>query len=180
MAGASAAAATLALGGSSLVGCSSGKDSNSAGKAKKVEEKWVPTSCNMCFNNCSILGHVVDGVVVELKGDDRSPIGWGHICGKGAAGIMQLYDENRITKPLKRTNPEKGIGVDPKWEEITWDEAYSIVAEKLKKAADAKQTVNYHSLITDIPAGYALRPLISESGAKLLMIGSDICGAGVH
>ncbi|MEG2006587.1 MAG: molybdopterin-dependent oxidoreductase [Raoultibacter sp.] len=180
VAGASAAAATLALGGSSLVGCSSGKDSNSAGKAKKVEEKWVPTTCNMCFNNCSILAHVVDGIVVDIKGDDRSPIGWGHICAKGAAGIMQLYDENRIMKPLKRTNPKKGIGVDPEWEEITWDEAYSLAAGALKEAGEKKALVNYFSLITDISLSYAIRPLVAASGATLLNLGADICGAGIH
>lgn len=80
---------------------------------------WLPSQCNMCFNACSILGHVVDGKLVEIKGDDRSPAGWGHLCGKGTAGIMQLYDENRITKPMKRTNPKKGVGIDPGWEEIS-------------------------------------------------------------
>ena len=96
--------------------------------------EWVRTCCNMCFNNCSIKAHVVDGVVVELTGDPDSPIGNGHICGKGASGIMQLYDPNRISKPMKRTNPEKGIGIDPGWEEITWDEALDLMDEKLSAA----------------------------------------------
>ena len=26
-----------------------------------------------------------------------------------------VHDPNRINKPLKRTNPEKGLGIDPKW-----------------------------------------------------------------
>jgi molybdopterin-containing oxidoreductase family molybdopterin binding subunit len=39
---------------------------------------------------------------------------------------MQLYDPNRITKPMKRTNPNKGIDQDPGWQEISWDEAYSL------------------------------------------------------
>ncbi|MFQ6095982.1 MAG: molybdopterin-dependent oxidoreductase, partial [Candidatus Bathyarchaeia archaeon] len=36
--------------------------------------------------------------------------------------------------PLKRTNPEKGIGVDPQWVEISWDEAYDTAAEKIAAA----------------------------------------------
>ena len=178
--GAGSVAATLALAGSGMVGCASGGDGGSADGAKAVEEKWIPTTCNMCFNNCSILGHVVDGVLLDIKGDDRSPIGWGHVCAKGAAGIMQLYDENRITKPLKRTNPTKGVGVDPEWEEISWDEAYSLAAEKIKEAAELGQLVNYFSLITDISLGYAIRPLIPLAGAGLLPLPADICGAGIH
>jgi len=55
------------------------------------------------------------------------------LCGKGVAGLQVLYDPNRLNVPLRRTNPEKGIGVDPKWKEITWDEAYDEIIPKLKK-----------------------------------------------
>ena len=98
--------------------------------------EWIPTTCNMCFNNCSIKARVIDGVVVELTGNPDSSIGRGHICGKGAAGIMQLYDPNRVTKPLKRTNPKKGFDEDPGWEEISWDEAYELVDKHVKEAIE--------------------------------------------
>ena len=35
--------------------------------------------------------------------------------------------------PVKRTNPVKGRGVDPKWVEISWDEAINTVADRLSK-----------------------------------------------
>ncbi|MDP2727299.1 MAG: molybdopterin-dependent oxidoreductase, partial [Dehalococcoidia bacterium] len=35
--------------------------------------------------------------------------------------------------PAKRTNAEKGIGVDPKWVEISWEEALETIAEKMRK-----------------------------------------------
>ena len=47
--------------------------------------------------------------------------------------MMLLYDPSRVNTPLKRTNPEKGIGVDPKWMEISWDEALDTITEKLRK-----------------------------------------------
>ena len=129
--GGAAAAAIGATG--ALVGCAPQGDGKASDAAAPAEDEgvWLPSQCNMCFNACSILGHVVDGKLVEIKGDDRSPAGWGHLCGKGTAGIMQLYDENRITKPMKRTNPKKGVGIDPGWEEISWDEAYDLILEKL-------------------------------------------------
>ncbi len=107
--GGAAVAAVGATG--ALAGCTAPQTQNAAEEGAKPaqdEGVWLPSQCNMCFNACSILGHVVDGKLVEIKGDDRSPAGWGHLCGKGTAGIMQLYDENRITKPMKRTNPEEG------------------------------------------------------------------------
>jgi formate dehydrogenase major subunit len=35
---------------------------------------------------------------------------------------------------MKRTNPKKGKDEDPGWERITWDEAYSLIADKVKDA----------------------------------------------
>lgn len=132
--------------GAGLAGCSSGTaEKEGTDLASTSPEKtaydpeageWIPTTCNMCFNNCSIKAHVVDGVVVELTGNPESSIGNGHICGKGAAGIMMLYDPNRITKPMKRTNPKKGFNEDPGWEEISWDEAYDLVDSHMREAIE--------------------------------------------
>ncbi|MFR3092202.1 MAG: hypothetical protein ACLTMP_11165 [Eggerthella lenta] len=52
----------------------------------------------MCFNNCSIKAHVIDGVVVELITIPTAPSAAAYMR-QGASGIMQLYDPNRITKP---------------------------------------------------------------------------------
>jgi anaerobic selenocysteine-containing dehydrogenase len=47
-----------------------------------------------------------------------------------------LLDPNRITRPLRRTNPEKGIGIDPEWAEISWDDALDEIAARLKDIRD--------------------------------------------
>jgi thiosulfate reductase/polysulfide reductase chain A len=49
---------------------------------------------------------------------------------------MQLYDPDRIKKPLKRTNPDRGLDVDPKWQEISWEQAIEEIAGKLKVLRD--------------------------------------------
>ena len=114
VAGAGATALGVGLAGG-IVGCAPGTEKESehtAGVEKTAYDpkagEWIPTTCNMCFNNCSIKAHVIDGVVVELTGNPDSSIGRGHICGKGASGIMQLYDPNRITKPLLLLGRERG------------------------------------------------------------------------
>ena len=185
---AGAGATALAAG---LAGCASGTTGDEATDLASTapepaaydaaEGTWVPTTCNMCFNNCSITAHGVDGTVVELTGNPDSPIGSGHICAKGAAGIMQLYDPARITKPLKRTNPKKGFDEDPGWEEISWDEAYDTIVQKFGEAAAKDPKLNMGASMVAGLIGSVWRSLtlgcafgVSEGTS------SDICGAGVH
>lgn len=75
----------------------------------------------------------MNGVVVKIEGNPDNPSGLGRLCPRGLAGIMTLYDPSRLNFPVKRTNPDKGIGVDPKWVRISWDEALDTIAERLRK-----------------------------------------------
>lgn len=101
------------------------------------EDKWVYTQCHRCQSECGIRAHVVDGVCVKLEGVPDSSIGsQGGVCPRGMAGLQVLYDPNRLNYPMKRTNPEKGLGVDPGWERITWEEAMDTIVSKMKAAYD--------------------------------------------
>ncbi len=104
--------------------------------ATDKQDRWIPSSCSLCYGMCSILGHNVDGTLTKIEGNPESACGEGRLCAKGVAGIMTLYDPNRVNVPLKRTNPNKGIGVDPKWVEISWEEALDIAVKKLKEVHD--------------------------------------------
>ncbi|MBI3269819.1 MAG: molybdopterin-dependent oxidoreductase [Planctomycetes bacterium] len=113
---------------------------------------WIPSCCNMCGGQTGILCQVVDGRLVRIKPNDANPAGFSNIsddffancrtegasmCPKGNAGIMTLYDPDRLARPVRRTNPKKGIGVDPGWTEISWEEAYSEIARRMKALLDA-------------------------------------------
>ena len=174
-----AVAATAGLAGCAASAPEAEEDLAATGEAKD-EGVWLPSQCNMCFNACSILGHVVDGKLVEIKGDDRSPAGWGHLCGKGTAGIMQLYDENRITKPLRRTNPQKGVGIDPGWEEISWDEAYDIILEKLEEQKEKGNPIIVFALITSLISWIDAMNWLGSTGNIPVPFKADICGAPTH
>lgn len=100
------------------------------------EKKQTPTVCLGCYNCCGIVIETVDGKVVDVVGDIEAPNSNGHICAKGKARFLDLYDPNRVLYPMKRGNPEKGIGVDPRWERITWDEALETISVKLKKVRE--------------------------------------------
>ena len=70
------------------------------------------------------------GLLTKLEGDETNPSNNGKLCPKGNAGIMRHYDPQRFKEPLRRTNPEKGPGIDPKWEPISWEEAFEITARE--------------------------------------------------
>lgn len=146
------------------------------------EDKWVKTVCLMCQNCCPIVAHVEDGVVTKLEGNPESPHSLGRMCAKGNAGLIGLYDPNRITKPMKRTNPEKGIGVDPCWVEISYDEAMDIICAKLDKIRredPRKLLVDMFDTQSFFPLGF---PWFAAFGTPNITAGPAgfFCGNGYH
>ncbi|MBI3076721.1 MAG: molybdopterin-dependent oxidoreductase, partial [Deltaproteobacteria bacterium] len=106
-------------------------------------EQWVVTACDMCYNACTVRVRVRDGVAVQVAGVPGVAPNYGKVCAKGQAGLLNLYSPSRLRHPLRRRNPEKGIGVDPQWEVITWDEALDLLADKLRavRAKDPRTLV---------------------------------------
>ena len=101
-----------------------------------MENGWIRTICQGCYGQCGLRVNCSNGVVTEIEGDPDFPINWGKTCAKAKAYFMSLYDPNRVKAPLRRTNPEKGIGVDPGWQEITWEEAMTTIAARMRKVRD--------------------------------------------
>ncbi len=93
---------------------------------------WVKTHCQLCYNCCPIRVKVQDGKAVRIEGDPDNPAAGGRTCGRGLTGLHRLYDPYRVKNPLMRQNPEKGIDVDPQWKEVSWDEALTVVADKMR------------------------------------------------
>ena len=91
------------------------------------------TSCNMCASVCGMKATVSDGVLRFVEGLPGDLDGDGKLCAKGKAAPGYLYDPDRLKYPMMRTNPAKGIGVDPGWMRISWDEALDLAANKLKE-----------------------------------------------
>ena len=63
----------------------------------------------------------------------------GHLCPKGQAGPEVFNNPFRIKKPLRRAGA-RGSGA---WEEITWDEALTEIAAKIKPYYDAYDANDY-------------------------------------
>ncbi len=148
------------------------------------EDVWIPSACSMCYGMCSIKAHRVDGTLVKIEGNPESPISNGRLCGKGVSGIMTLYDPNRVNVPLKRTNPEKGLGIDPKWVEITWDEAMDTITERLKKVyeEDPRKLLLQGSTTNAFTMLAGLYNFAAAFGTHNLHVGGGglHCGNGAH
>lgn len=145
------------------------------------ENGWVPTVCYGCYNACGVLARRVNGVVTEITGDPENPGSLGHVCAKGKARIADLYDPHRVVKPLRRRNLEKGRGVDPQWEEITWEQALTLVTARLAaaRAKDPRGIVLAHF---DIAAAAVVRSWATAVGTPHSNWSSAglFCGMGSH
>ncbi len=158
-------------------------------KSEIYEDVWIPTQCRRCQSECGILAHRVNGVVVRLEGNPDSYVGSrGGLCPKGLSGLQVLYDPNRLKVPLRRTNPEKGIGVEPKWKEISWDEALDEIAIQLKKAMDEDPTkimiqhgIGASTMMGSLVVGVLLSALSTSKGSPIAIIsGGANCGNAGH
>jgi anaerobic selenocysteine-containing dehydrogenase len=105
--------------------------------ARKGVQESLFGMCGQCMqHDCATIVHMEDGVVVRVEGNPASPPNYGSLCPRGNAQIMGLYNPYRAKTPLVRTNPKKGLDVDPMWKEVTWDEALDLVAGKLRLVRD--------------------------------------------
>ncbi|MDP1536898.1 MAG: molybdopterin oxidoreductase family protein [Burkholderiales bacterium] len=97
------------------------------------------TTCYMCACRCGIRVHLKNGEIRYIEGNPEHPLNKGVICAKGASGIMKQYSPARLTQPLRRkAGAERGAG---EFEPISWDEAFRIMEERLRKirATDPKK-----------------------------------------
>ena len=104
------------------------------GASTQAEVKHIRSSCRGCGKmECGVWVTVQDGKVVKIEGDESCPSNRGHSCSKSQASMQAAYHPDRLTYPMKRTNPK---GEDPGWVRISWDEAMSTCAEKFQELMD--------------------------------------------
>lgn len=119
-----------------VVGCAmqpvtSAMEVRKARPAGPAKGEWVSSACQGCTQWCAIQILVQDGRAVRVRGNPLSKTNHGYTCVRGHLIPQQTYDPDRIKVPMKRTNPVKGRGVDPKFVPISWDEALDTVADRM-------------------------------------------------
>ncbi|MCC6299162.1 MAG: molybdopterin-dependent oxidoreductase, partial [Anaerolineales bacterium] len=112
---------------------------------KRVARNYtlVPTVCFNCESACGLLAYV-DKDTYEIRKFEGNPVhpgSRGRNCAKGPATHNQVYDPERILYPLKRVG-KRGEG---KWERITWEQALTEIAEKMRESKKRRPNgIVYH------------------------------------
>ena len=92
--------------------------------------KATPSVCPYCSVGCATIVHTIDGEIVNIEGDLRSPHNEGCLCPKGAATYQLHKNPNRATKVLHRRPGET------RWREVELDWAMDRVAQLVKQTRD--------------------------------------------
>lgn len=91
----------------------------------KTADGVVKSVCPFCAVGCGQDVYVSDGKVVQIEGDDDSPISRGRLCPKGSASKQLVTNPERITTVLHR----KPYATE--WEELDLETAMDMVAERV-------------------------------------------------
>jgi formate dehydrogenase major subunit len=119
-----------ALGGLAGLGANLAPTLARAEELRVKNAKTVPSICPYCSVGCATLVQTIDGRIVNIEGDPRSPFSEGTLCPKGAA-IYQLHvNPNRPTQVLHRAPGAT------EWEVWDLERAMTRVAELTKKSRD--------------------------------------------
>ncbi len=116
------------------------------------------TICNMCPTYCGIDVHVENGKIVGVTGMEEHP---NHtLCIKAKAIPELVHSSERLTNPLKK--------VDGGFKEISWDEAFGLIAAKL---TDIKQKYGPQAVVVHIG-----EPFVFTDTERMLRRFSELYG----
>jgi formate dehydrogenase major subunit len=163
-----AALSGTALGGLAAIGADLTPTLARAQELRIKQAKTTPSVCPYCSVGCGTLVHTVDGKIVNIEGDPRSPQSEGTLCPKGAATYRLHVNPNRPTTVLHRA-----AGATT-WEEWDLDRAMDRVAELVKKTRD-------QTFIERLPNGKLVKmtPAIFSLGGGGLVNITGVLGLAV-
>lgn len=98
-----------------------------------TELQWSKAPCRFCGTGCSVMVATRNGRIVATHGDNQSEVNRGLNCVKGYFLSKILYGQDRLTRPLLRKRNGQ-YAKDGEFEEVEWDEALDIMAEKFTQS----------------------------------------------
>lgn len=97
-------------------------------KARPWQLKEVDTVCGYCGNGCTVTLGTKDNKVETIRFNDETGVNDGNLCIRGRFGYSYVNSDQRLTKPLVRSNGEL--------KETSWDDALKAAAKGLQEAGD--------------------------------------------
>lgn len=111
--------------------------SNLITKSEDSKIKWDKAPCRFCGTGCSVLVGTQNNRVVATQGDPDAPVNKGLNCIKGYFLSKIMYGKDRLTTPLLRMRDGE-YDKEGDFQPVSWDKAFSIMAEKWKKSLKDK------------------------------------------
>ncbi len=93
---------------------------------------WYASTCRECNAGCGIIVRVMEGRAKKIEGNPDHPLNRGKLCALGQASLQGLYNPDRLREPLRRASRADKSPHMP----LPWDDAISILAERLRTAQD--------------------------------------------
>ena len=92
--------------------------------------------CPYCAVGCSLVAFTADDgnggrKLLQIEGNPDSPVNEGRLCPKGATAMQLATSARRVDNPMYRAP-----GSD-KWQQISWDDMMTKLAQRVKDARDA-------------------------------------------
>ena len=123
-------------------------------------DNWYATIDRQNRAPFGVVVRVMEGRAKKVEGNVDYPVNRGKHNAVAEAGLQGLYHPDRIGSPLIRTG-QRGEG---KWEQLSWTDAVSRVAEQLG-AASGEETVFITDPVT-AHVGLVVSRFVQELGAK--------------
>lgn len=120
-------------GTAALAGCSTSRIEKLVPYLVQTEDQvpgiatFYASTCTECSAGCGLHVRTREGRAVKLEGNPAHPTNAGRLCARGQAALQGLYNPDRLTGPMART----AAGA---FEPISWDDAISRVADRVRSA----------------------------------------------
>ena len=95
------------------------------------------STCPYCSVSCGVIMYSLGDdaknahkEIIHIEGDPDHPVNRGTLCPKGAGLLDLVHSENRLQYPEYRAAGAKD------WQRISWDEAYTRIAQHMKADRD--------------------------------------------
>jgi formate dehydrogenase major subunit len=105
--------------------CPTGALEDKSTLERGVATAWTRTTCAYCGIGCEMLVGTTNNHLISMKPAVDAPVSKGHLCVKGRYAFDFVTAKDRITAPMIRTNGT--------WQPVSWDEAISFTANKLRQ-----------------------------------------------
>jgi anaerobic selenocysteine-containing dehydrogenase len=107
-------------------------------------DQVVDSACQFCNSLCGLKVSIKAGRAIDIAAEPNDPVQAGGLCVKAPMMMQLVYNQHRLTRPLKRIAGVKG-SPDSKFEPVSWDEALDSIAKKfiqLRDAGEARSIAN--------------------------------------